>query len=394
VTNTTTLRAIAVKAGLNDSGVASAVFIKSLPAVTISGFGGNGTGWTLNGGAAVTNNVLTLTDGQGNEARSAFYNVREPVTNFTVQFVYQSSGGADGATFCMQNAAAGAAAVGGGGGGLGYSGMTPSVAVEFNIYSGQGGSGTRLATNGVTGGYTSTLPLDLAGGNPILVTLRYKGSTLTEDLADMITGQSYHATYATSLPSASGGSPAYIGFTAATGGVASRQTVTSFIFALNNPPQITLVGPAGGTVFTAPTNIVISANASDPDGTISKVEFFQGATKLGETNNAPYQFTWTNVPAGLYSLTAKAMDDSGATTVSSAAGIRVTAPNVSASYNAGQIVISWATAAGSYTLEVTDSLTPPVSWNPAPETPVVNGQLTMVTITAGSGNRFYRLRSP
>jgi hypothetical protein len=394
VTNTTAVRAIAIKAGLYDSAISGAVFIKSLPVVTISGFGGNGTGWTLNGGAAVTNNVLTLTDGQLNEARSAFYNLRQPVTNFTVQFVYQSSGGADGVTFCMQNAASGATAVGSGGGGLGYGGMTPSVAVEFNIYSGQGGSGTRLATNGVTGGYTSTLPLDLAGGNPILVTLAYKGSTLTEDLADMLTGLSYHATYTTSLPSAAGGSPAYIGFTGATGGVASRQTVTGFTFALNNPPQVALVGPVDGSVFTAPTNILLSANASDPDGTVSKVEFFQGATKLGETNSAPYQYTWNNVPAGLYSLTAKATDDSGATTVSSTKSIRVTAPTVSASYNSGQIIISWATAAGSYTLEVTDSLLPPVSWSPAPEPPVVNGPQTIVTITAGAGNKFYRLRSP
>lgn len=394
VTNTTTVRAIAIKAGLFDSAITSAVFIKSLPLITISGFGNNGTGWTLNGGATVTNNVLTLTDGQLNEARSAFFNVREPVTNFTAQFIYQSSGGADGVTFCMQNTAAAATAVGSGGGGLAYGGLSPSVAVEFNIYSGQGGSGTRLATNGVTGGYTSTLPLDLAGGNPILVTLKYKGSTLTEDLADMLTGQSYHTNCNTSLPSAAGGSPAYIGFTGATGGVASRQTIAGFTFALNNPPQITLVAPTDGTVFTAPTNILLSANATDPDGTISKVEFFQGAAKLGETNTAPYQFTWNNVPAGTYSLTAKATDDSGATTTSSAAAILVTAPGLSASYSAGQIVISWATAAGSYTLEMTDSLTPPVTWSPAPETPVINGQQTTVTITAGTGNKFYRLRSP
>jgi hypothetical protein len=93
-------------------------------------------------------------------------------------------------------------------------------------------------------------------------------------------------------------------------------------------------------------------------------------------------------------LTAKATDDSGAPTTSAPIHITVNAPSVTANYSGGQIVISWATAAGSYTLETTDSLTPPIIWTPAPETPVVNGQQTTVTISAGPGNKYYRLRSP
>jgi len=124
------------------------------------------------------------------------------------------------------------------------------------------------------------------------------------------------------------------------------------------------------------------------------VEFFSGAGKLGETLTIPYQFTRTNVPAGSYTLTAKATDDSQATWVSTPSHVIVNPPTLQVTTTANQIMISWATAAGSYTLETTGNLLPPVLWSPAPESPVNNGSQTTVTITPGPGSRFYRLRAP
>ena len=66
--------------------------------------------------------------------------------------------------------------------------------------------------------------------------------------------------------------------------------------------------------FTAPATIAIAANASDPDGSVAKVEFFNGATKLGEDTTAPYSYDWTDVPVGSYSITARATDNLGAQT--------------------------------------------------------------------------------
>lgn len=95
----------------------------------------------------------------------------------------------------------------------------------------------------------------------------------------------------------------------------------------NRPPLVQLVKPRPGAVFRAPANIDIVADTVDPDGYAWKVEFFEGANKIGEesklfivppTNGThiPYEMTWSNVPPGQYVLTARATDNEGATGVS------------------------------------------------------------------------------
>jgi YD repeat-containing protein len=96
------------------------------------------------------------------------------------------------------------------------------------------------------------------------------------------------------------------------------------------PPSVSITSPTGGASFTAPATINITANASDPDpgGSVAKVEFFQGATKLGEDTSSPYAFIWSNVTAGSHSLTAKATDNNGAQTTSAAVSVTVSLPTV------------------------------------------------------------------
>lgn len=77
----------------------------------------------------------------------------------------------------------------------------------------------------------------------------------------------------------------------------------------NQNPVVTLTSPEQGEVILAPATIRIAANATDSDGAISKVEFYNGATKLGEDSSAPYEYTWTNVGAGEYTIIAKAIDN-------------------------------------------------------------------------------------
>jgi hypothetical protein len=85
----------------------------------------------------------------------------------------------------------------------------------------------------------------------------------------------------------------------------------------NQLPTTTITAPVNNATYVAPAAITINATAADTDGTISKVDFYNGTTLIGTDATAPYSFNWTNVPAGTYSITTRATDNLGATGTSS-----------------------------------------------------------------------------
>jgi len=107
----------------------------------------------------------------------------------------------------------------------------------------------------------------------------------------------------------------------------------------NFPPKVRLVAPCNGAVILGPTNVTISAVASDEDGTVATVEFFEGTNSLGIvptpapvyvtnwfgvfTIKEPYTLVWSNVTEGAYSLTAVAADNAGVTSTSAPVSITV-----------------------------------------------------------------------
>ena len=95
--------------------------------------------------------------------------------------------------------------------------------------------------------------------------------------------------------------------------------------ATNSAPSVSLTDPQNNTTFAASSNIVMDATASDSDGSVTKVDFYQGTTLLGTDTSAPYTFVWPNVAVGSYSLTAKATDDANATTTSNSISVTVVA---------------------------------------------------------------------
>ncbi|MEK7950378.1 Ig-like domain-containing protein [Luteolibacter soli] len=113
------------------------------------------------------------------------------------------------------------------------------------------------------------------------------------------------------------------------------------------PPTVALTSPANGTQFAAPANITLQATASDLDGTVTKVGFYSGTTLLGEDTTAPYSFDWANVPAGSYTIIAKATDEEGIVTAANPISVQVlvdpAAPNVKTA-SAGLFEGNWTVA--------------------------------------------------
>ena len=92
----------------------------------------------------------------------------------------------------------------------------------------------------------------------------------------------------------------------------------------NYAPSVALTSPQNGTNFLPGSVITTTADAIDSDGTIAKVEFFEGGVnKLGEATNAPFSFDWVGAADGAYTITAVATDDEGAVATSLSANITV-----------------------------------------------------------------------
>ena len=86
--------------------------------------------------------------------------------------------------------------------------------------------------------------------------------------------------------------------------------------AINQLPVVTISSPQNESTFEAPTTITFTSDASDADGAVSKVEYFNGNIKIGESLSAPYEFSLELTNAGTYEITAAVTDNLNAVSFS------------------------------------------------------------------------------
>ena len=91
----------------------------------------------------------------------------------------------------------------------------------------------------------------------------------------------------------------------------------------NQPPSVSLTSPSDGATFTQPAKIDLAATASDPDGTVASVSFYDGSKLISQDTTAPYSYRWSGAAVGNHALTARATDNAGANTTSSPVTITV-----------------------------------------------------------------------
>jgi sulfur relay (sulfurtransferase) complex TusBCD TusD component (DsrE family) len=108
-------------------------------------------------------------------------------------------------------------------------------------------------------------------------------------------------------------------------GAATTSAARNITVKANQLPTVALTAPAAGQSYVAPATITLAADASDSDGSITKVDFYRGSTLIGTATSAPYTAAWNNAGTGTYSLTARATDDKGGVTTSAARSITVKA---------------------------------------------------------------------
>lgn len=240
--------------------------IATVTVVPAIGFNGTGSGWSANGVASYGggSNLLTLTT-SGNQSASSFFLNKAYVGAFQASWTYQDinpngpDSGADGTCFVIQNAASGINAVGGGGGALGVSGISPSYELEFNIYANNayGGIGYGFATNGALAYALTSYPIDVADQNPIYVQLDYADGEASLTLMETNgAGGDYifQKTIPVNIPLLVGANTAYVGFTGATGGSSSQQTISDFNF-VSWPPLSVTPGTGGTLVLSWPQGV-------------------------------------------------------------------------------------------------------------------------------------------
>ena len=91
----------------------------------------------------------------------------------------------------------------------------------------------------------------------------------------------------------------------------------------NIAPTVSIVSPENNDRFMAGTSVTITAAASDLDGSVTQVDFYEGTNLIGTSTTSPYSVQWQD-DEGTYTITAVAIDNAGKAVTSEAITVILT----------------------------------------------------------------------
>ncbi len=100
-------------------------------------------------------------------------------------------------------------------------------------------------------------------------------------------------------------------------------TGTAILTVSEVPPTVSITAPINGASYIPGANISITATAAATNGTISRVDFYDGTTLLGSDTTSPFSFVWSGATVGAHTLTAKATDSNALVSTSTVVGVTV-----------------------------------------------------------------------
>jgi len=187
--------------------------------------------------------TIHITSPGGVQARSIFHKTRQSTSGFAASFTYRGSFGTayqHGMSFILQNDPRGPGALGGFYEGFGYSGITDSIAITWNLT----GNTIGFSTGGNVSAGVFINGVDLSSNHDIEFSLTYDGTFLTQHLEDTVTGGVFTTnTLVGDLSGHLGGDLAFVGF-GATARTAD-QYISDFRFTVPAPGSLGMLSIAG-----------------------------------------------------------------------------------------------------------------------------------------------------
>jgi len=168
-----------------------------------------------------------------------------------------------------------------------------------------------------------------------------------------------------------------------------------YVEAQNQPPIVALTNPVSGVTLAAPATTTLRASASDPNGSVAHVQFFSGTTSLGTDTTSPYSMVVSNLAAGTYDFTARAVDHAGLSATSAVVTVSVVTPgpilfDTNLALVGGELPLRVTVTPGlSYEIDYTSTFT---DWLLFTNFMATNSVMNFSAPVTGSERRFFRAR--